>query len=248
MALPENSQTVKELSFVSFCAGSSHIVIVCLSFSFYVSLSRVVSVFFIVSQFVILPQNILSLFQFLWVCLQPQHLCQRFWCPHRGRPCSELPRCLFRKPSFHSWFKKKLLKWFCCDSQNHENLHFQHRQHSSMAPETTFRQYVHQAIHHHTTDNAKIFFDSLLMQRWQKSRTTKEEEIGNLGSWETILWPTKGVAVLAQQSVLLFNTWDHFKIDDLIMFLGIGLLTKPGMLVLCFLHNLESFGNNLLIL
>ena len=72
--------------------------------------------------------------------------------------------------------------------------------------------------------------------------------MGNLGSWETILGPTKGVAVLAQQSVLLFNTWDHFKIDDLIMFLGIGLLTKPGMLVLCFLHNLESFGNNLLIL
>ena len=64
--------------------------------------------------------------------------------------------------------------------------------------------------------------------------------MGNLGSWETILGPTKGVAVLAQQSVLLFNTWDHFKIDDLIMFLGIGLLTKPGMLVLCFLHNLET--------
>ena len=92
----------------------------------------------------------------------------------------------------------------------------------------------------------------------------------NLGSWETILGPTKGVAVLAQQSVLLFNTWDHFKIDtediyfrlgfshrftspillyivgkvtgidDSIMFLEIGLLTKPGMLVLYFLHNLET--------
>ena len=125
--------------------------------------------------------------------------------------------------------------------KNHENLHFQHRQHSSMAPETTFRQYAPQAINHHSTDNAKKIFDSLLMQRWQNSsRTTKEEDICNLGSWETILGPTKGVAVLAQQSVLLFNTWDHFKIDDLIMFLGIGLLTKPGMLVLCFLHNLKT--------
>ena len=100
----------KNSPFVSFCASLSHIVIVCLSFSFCVSLSRAVSVLFIVSQFVILPQNILGLFQFLLVCLQPQHLCQRFWCPHRDRPCSELPRCLFRKPSLHSWFKKKLIQ------------------------------------------------------------------------------------------------------------------------------------------
>ena len=135
---------------------------------------------------------------------------------------------------------RQLLKLYCWDSQNHENLHFRHRQHSSMAPATTFRQYAHQAVHHHSTGNAKTFFDSFLMQRWENSRTTKEEEIWNLGSWETILGPTKGVAVLAQQSVLLFNTWDHFKIDDSIMFLGIGLLTKPGMLVLCFLHNLET--------
>ena len=96
-------------SFVSFCASSSHFVIICFSFSFCVSLSRLVSICFIVSQFVILSQFILSLFQFVSVYLQPQHLCQRFWCPHRGRPCSELPRCLFRTPSLHSRFKRELI-------------------------------------------------------------------------------------------------------------------------------------------
>merc|ERR1711936_1224194 len=49
--------------------------------------------------------------------------------------------------------------------------------------------------------------------------STDSTVVWPLGSWETILGPTKGVAVLAQQSVLLFNA-------------------KPGMLVLCFLHNL----------
>merc|ERR1711963_412620 len=49
--------------------------------------------------------------------------------------------------------------------------------------------------------------------------STDSTVVWPLGSWETILGPTKGVAVLAQQGVLLFNA-------------------KPGMLVLCFLHNL----------
>ena len=122
MASPENSQTVKKtlLSLfapvrltLSLFVSVSHFASVCLGLSHFVSvwlsLSRVVSVFFIVSQFIILSQYILSLFQFLWVYLQPQHLCQRFWCPHRGRPCSELPRRLFRTPSLHSWFKRELI-------------------------------------------------------------------------------------------------------------------------------------------
>ena len=52
-------------SFVSFCASSSHFVIICFSFSFCVSLSRLVSIWFSVSQFVILSQFILNLFQFI---------------------------------------------------------------------------------------------------------------------------------------------------------------------------------------
>ena len=54
-----------------------------------------------ISLHAVLNASLMLLFDARFVSLQ--HLCQRSWCQHRGRPCSGPPQCPFRTPAKTSY-------------------------------------------------------------------------------------------------------------------------------------------------